>query len=88
MRMGVDYGGDDYSAVTFTRDYGEGAMVIGALTGEPADAFVALIRVATAAYAYDYCNDDDLERKKRLLLEMRNALRDAEHLLGFVTTGA
>jgi len=49
---------------------------------------LALLRVARAAYAYDYCNDDDLERKKRLLLEMRNALRDAEHLLGFVTTGA
>ena len=42
----------------------------------------AILRVARAAYAYDYCNDDDLERKKRLLLEMRNALRDAEHLLG------
>ena len=41
----------------------------------------ALLRVARAAYAYDYCNDDDLERKKRLLLEMRNALRDVEHLL-------
>ena len=43
---------------------------------------LSLLRVARAAYAYDYCNDDDLERKKRLLLEMRNALRDAEHLLG------
>ena len=42
----------------------------------------ALLRVARAAYAYDYCNDDSLERKKRLLLEMRNALRDAKHLLG------
>jgi len=42
----------------------------------------ALLRVARAAYAYDYCNDDDLERKKRLLLEMRKALKDAEHLLG------
>ena len=41
----------------------------------------ALLRVARAAYTYDYCNDDDLERKKRLLLEMRNALRDVEHLL-------
>ena len=48
----------------------------------------ALERVARATYAYDYCMDDDLERKKLLLLEMRNALRDAEHLLGFVTTGA
>jgi len=53
-----------------------------------ADRYNRLIRVARAAYIYDYCNDDDLERKKRLLLEMRNALRDAEHLLGFVTTGA
>ena len=43
---------------------------------------LALLRVARAAYTYDYCNDDDLERKKRLLLEMRNALWDAEHLLG------
>ena len=51
------------------------------LVNECADEAAKLERVARAAYAYDYCNDDDLERKKRLLLEMRNALRDVEHLL-------
>lgn len=41
----------------------------------------ALIRVARAAYAYDYCNDDDVYRKKRLLRAMRHAIGDVKHLL-------
>ena len=45
------------------------------------DATQALLRVARAAYAYDYCNDDDVERKKRLLLRLREAIKEAKHLL-------
>jgi len=41
----------------------------------------ALLRVARAAYAYDYCNDDDVERKKRLLLRLREAIKEVKHLL-------
>ena len=41
----------------------------------------ALLRVARAAYAYDYCMDEDIGRKHFLLLGMRNALKEAEHLL-------
>jgi len=51
-------------------------VIMGNLSGEPADAFIALLRVARAAYAYDYCIDEDTERKKRLLLKMREALKE------------
>ena len=39
-----------------------------------------LLRVARAAYAYDYCNDDDIERKGFLLRKMREAIQEAEKL--------
>ena len=37
-----------------------------------------LERVAKAAYAYDYCNDDDIERKGFLLQKMRKAIQEAD----------
>ena len=43
--------------------------------------YARLLAVAKAAYTYDYCNDDDVERKERLLLEMRAALAAVEDLL-------
>ena len=40
-----------------------------------------LLAVVRAAYTYDYCNDDDVLRKKRLLLELRVKLAAVEDLL-------
>ena len=50
MDIGIDYGKGDYSSVVFGKvDDGGVAVIIGSLTGEPADAFIALLRVARAA---------------------------------------
>ena len=40
-----------------------------------------LLAVARAAYAYDYCMDEERERKERLLRNMRKALAAVEDLL-------
>lgn len=48
---------------------------------ENAEKIACLLAVARAAYIYDYCMDEDIERKERLLLIMRAALADVEDLL-------
>ena len=40
-----------------------------------------LLAVARAAYAYDYCMDEDVGRKERLLLKLREALAAVDDML-------
>ena len=50
MNIGIDRGNGDYSAVTFAKMGDDGvAVILASLTGEPADAFINLLRVARAA---------------------------------------
>ena len=53
MNIGIDCGDDAYSAVTFAKMDGDVAVILATLTGEPADAFIALLRVARAAKILD-----------------------------------
>lgn len=81
MNIGIDYGNDnDYSAVTFAiKTTGGGVVVIDTLTAEPADAFIALLRVARAAKAYyGAMIGEDLGRIEE---ELAEALKEVEDLL-------
>ena len=49
--------------------------------GESIAVIQSLLRVARAAYAYDYCNDDDIERKGFLLKRMRKDLKEVKDIL-------
>lgn len=54
---------------------------MGPLTQSLYKDYERLLRVARATYAYDYCNDDDIERKEFLLRRMRVALKEVKDLL-------
>ena len=76
MRIGVDYGGDDCSAVTLMIPRGDGVFIVDTLRGESADAFMALLRLARAV-----ANVDEDFMGHEVLEEVRATLKEVEHLL-------
>lgn len=77
MNIGIDDGDGDYSAVTFAKMDGDVAVIMDTLQGEPADVFIALLRVARAAKTIV----DTPDKQFFSLDDLEEAIKEVDDLL-------
>ena len=85
MNIGIECG-SNYSAVEFKKMDGDVAVTVCTLSGEPADAFIALLRVArafkeTKRMVWDEKNERTRVVSGEFVKEYFEALKEVEHLL-------